>query len=93
MNHYLVFLQKKLMNFQKNVRVNQELNIKDNEIGILSGKIGGINMTYDDAVKYCEEHECEECEVYLKDLDKRSKHEKENLHYPCCVNLVDDDKK
>ena len=51
------------------------------------------NMTYDDAVKYCEEHECEECEVYLKDLDKRSKHEKENLHYPCCVNLVDDDKK
>ena len=69
-------------------------NILNNfKIGILSGKIGGINMTYDDAVKYCEEHECEECEVYLKDLDKRSKHEKENLHYPCCVNLVDDDKK
>ena len=29
-------------------------------------------MTCDDAVKYCEEHECEECEVYLKDLDKRT---------------------
>lgn len=51
-----------------------------------------FNMTYDDAVKYCEEHECEECEVYLKDLDKRTKHEKEILHYPCCINLVDDKK-
>ena len=50
--------------------------------------MGVFNMTYDDAVKYCEEHECVECEVYLKDLDKRTKHEKENLHYPCCVNLV-----
>lgn len=46
-------------------------------------------MTYDDAVKFCEDHECVECDVYLKDLDRRTKHEKENLHYPCCVNLVD----
>lgn len=46
-------------------------------------------MTYNDAVKYCEEHECTECEVYLKNLDKRTEHEKKNLHYPCCLNLVD----
>lgn len=47
-------------------------------------------MSYDDAVKYCEEHECTECEIYLKDLDKRTEHEKKILHHPCCLNLVDD---
>lgn len=47
-------------------------------------------MRYDDAVKYCEEHECEECEVYLKDLDKRTVEER-YLHKPCCSNLVTDE--
>ena len=46
-------------------------------------------MTYDDAVKFCEEHECTECDIYLKDLDKRTKHEKENfIRDNClCINL------
>ena len=26
-------------------------------------------MTYDDAVKYCEDHECTECDVCTKDLE------------------------
>lgn len=43
-------------------------------------------MTLEEAVKFCEEHECEECPV----VDKRSKREKEILHIPCCVNLVEE---
>ena len=43
-------------------------------------------MTWEDAIKYCEEHECEEC--YVK--DKRTEYQKKVLHYPCCWNLVDE---
>lgn len=45
-------------------------------------------MNYNEAVSYCEEHECEECEIYLKNMDKRTKKEKEIFHIPCCINLV-----
>lgn len=38
------------------------------EIGI-SFRLEGFNMTYDDAVKYCEDHECTECDVCTKDLE------------------------
>lgn len=44
-------------------------------------------MTLDEAIKYCEEHECEECIIFTENLDKRTR-----LEYikgtPCCVNLV-----
>lgn len=46
-------------------------------------------MNWEEAVRFCEEHECYECEVYTKRLDVRTKHEKCKLHVPCCANLVD----
>ena len=45
-------------------------------------------MTWAEAIKYCEEHECEECSV----KDKRTEYQKKVLHYPCCWNLVDEEK-
>ena len=45
-------------------------------------------MTWAEAIKYCEEHECEECSVE----DKRTEFQKKVLHYPCCWNLVDEEK-
>lgn len=47
-------------------------------------------MTWEEAIKYCEEHECEECIAFNTD-DCRTQHEKQNLHIPCCINLVDKD--
>lgn len=44
-------------------------------------------MTWEEAVKYCEDHECEDCIAYIKNIEKRSKEEQEN-HVPCCINLV-----
>ena len=49
-----------------------------------------LNMNWDEAIKFCEDHECTECDVYLKNLDKRTKEEKENHHVPCVENLVDE---
>lgn len=43
-------------------------------------------MTEDEAVKFCEETECEDCPVYQNDLDKRT--EAEWYEVPCCMNLV-----
>ena len=45
------------------------------------------NMTWEEAIKYCESHKCEECIVFSTE-DCRTQHEKENMHVPCCVNLV-----
>ncbi len=42
-------------------------------------------MGLEEAVKFCEEHECEECPV----IEYRSKYEKEVLQFPCCFNLID----
>lgn len=47
-------------------------------------------MELEEAVKFCEEHECEECPVELMKLNKLTKHQKEYLHFPFCLNLVDD---
>lgn len=44
-------------------------------------------MTWEQAVKYCENHECAECYIYTKNLDKRTLREKQS-HVPCCENLV-----
>lgn len=46
-------------------------------------------MTWENAVKYCEDHECIECEIYLENKDKRTRDEKCNE--PCCINLVSDE--
>lgn len=47
-------------------------------------------MTWVEAVEWCESHECTECDVYLKDLDKRTEYERYH-HVPCCKNLVTED--
>lgn len=47
-------------------------------------------MNWEDAVKFCEEHECEECKVHIENLNVRTTHEKCTLHIPCCANLVDE---
>lgn len=49
-------------------------------------------MTWEEAIRYCEEHECKNCTHYINDIDDcRTKYEKQNLHIPCCINLVDED--
>ncbi len=49
-------------------------------------------MTWEEAIKYCEEHECKECIHYINNMDDcRTEYEKQNMHIPCCINLVDED--
>ena len=48
-------------------------------------------MTWEEAIKYCEEHECEECPAFID--DKRTDYQTKVLHYHCCWNLVDKEKK
>ena len=50
-------------------------------------------MTWDEAVEYCETHECAECDVYTKNLDKRTDDEKKLYHELCCSNLVTEENK
>ncbi len=47
-------------------------------------------MTWKEAIKYCEEHECKDCMSY-ETPDCRTEYEKTVLHAPCCINLVDND--
>lgn len=44
-------------------------------------------MTLSEAIKYCEEHDCEECCVE----DKRTPLEKQLYHIPCYTNLLDEE--
>lgn len=44
-------------------------------------------MNWEEAILFCESHECKDCPVY-KTKDCRSDYEKQVLHYPCCINLV-----
>ncbi|MCM1234161.1 MAG: hypothetical protein NC489_29000 [Ruminococcus flavefaciens] len=37
--------------------------------------------------QFCCLTECKNCPVMIHEYDKRTKHEKENLHIPCCDNL------
>lgn len=40
------------------------------------------------AVQYCENHECQDCIIYINNLDIRT--EEEYLsHIPCCKNIYD----
>ena len=49
-------------------------------------------MTLDEAIAYCELHECKKCillnEKYHAE-DCRTEYEKTVLHIPCCFNLLD----
>lgn len=45
-------------------------------------------MTWEEAIKFCEEHDCDECPV----VEKRTDYQKKVLQYPCCWNLVDKEK-
>lgn len=49
-------------------------------------------MTWEEAIKFCEEHECEECPVVENRQDRRTEYKKRVLQYPCCLNLVDKEK-
>ena len=46
-------------------------------------------MTWEEAIKYCEEHKCKDCIVYNV-IDCRTKYKKTILHSPCYINLVDE---
>ena len=49
-------------------------------------------MTLIEAIKFCEDYECEVCPA--NELpDCRTNFEKQDLHYPCCINLVDEDER
>ena len=47
-------------------------------------------MTWEEAIKYCENTECREC-IICNIPDCRTEYEKTVLHAPCCINLVDED--
>lgn len=36
---------------------------------------------------FCCLFECKNCPVVIHEYEKRTNHEKKNLHTPCCVNL------
>ena len=46
-------------------------------------------MTEQQAIEFCETIiDCKYCPIYIYDLDKRSKYEKEMQHVPCFENLI-----
>lgn len=49
--------------------------------------------TLEEAIEYCESHECEECILFNGHHydDCRTKYEKIVLHIPCFINLLDED--
>lgn len=53
-------------------------------------KVG--DLTYEEAIRFCEEHECKECPANNLP-DCRTDLEKQELHYPCCINLVGEQEK
>ena len=46
-------------------------------------------MTWEEAIEYCETHKCQECLVFNM-KDRRTNYEKQTLHAPCCINLVNE---
>lgn len=44
-------------------------------------------MDFNEAKKYCEEHDCVDCIVQQEKLDKRTDEQKWN-HTPCFINLI-----
>ena len=46
------------------------------------------SMSYDDAIKYCEEHDCSECDGNINKLGIRTIYEKQVRDVPYCINLI-----
>lgn len=40
------------------------------------------------AIYFCENAECEDCPIYINDIDHRTQYEKEVMHVPCVDNLI-----
>ena len=57
-------------------------------IHVVSEEAEDDGMDYDEAVKFCDEHECNECRVYNEEIEVRTAHEKHVQHVPCCINLM-----
>lgn len=53
---------------------------------VSSGVIG--KETVEKAVRFCEHVECEDCPVYINDIEHRTQYEKEVMHIPCVDNLI-----
>lgn len=49
-------------------------------------------MTLREAIHFCEEHECGECPANILP-DCRTELERQHFHYPCCINLVDENER
>ena len=40
------------------------------------------------AIYFCENTECEDCPIYINDIEHRTQYEKEVMHIPCADNLI-----
>ena len=40
------------------------------------------------AVRFCESVECEDCPIYINDIEYRTQYEREVMHIPCVDNLI-----
>lgn len=40
------------------------------------------------AVHFCENIECEDCPIYINDIEHRTQYEREVMHIPCVDNLI-----
>lgn len=40
------------------------------------------------AVRFCENTECEDCPIYINDIEHRTQYEREVMHIPCVDNLI-----
>ena len=40
------------------------------------------------AVRFCENVECEDCPIYINDIEHRTQYEREVMHIPCVDNLI-----
>ena len=58
-------------------------------------KIGGLykkRLPVREVIHFCEEHECGECPANIL-LDCRTELERQHFHYPCYINLVDENER
>ena len=40
------------------------------------------------AIRFCENVECENCPIYINDIEHRTQYEREVMHIPCVDNLI-----
>ena len=73
--------------YEEGARVRREMDklAKSSQLVVSTQKAG--DLTYEEAIRFCEKHKCKECPA--NDLpDCRTDLERQELHYPCCINLV-----